>query len=63
MTEARKWSENHSNLKLPQLFAKAVTCFIRFLEKIQVATSHVHHIEDKNDFIESKIKQRRTITT
>ena len=23
-------------------------------KQIQVATSHVHHIEDKNDFIESK---------
>ena len=54
MTEAREWSENHSNLRLPQQFAKAVPCFIRFLEKFQVATSHIHHIEDQNDFIESK---------
>ena len=56
MTETCKWLGNHTNLKLPQLFAKAVTCFIRVLEKFsfQVATSQVHHVEDKNDFIESK---------
>ena len=63
MTQARKWSENHSSLKLPQLFAKAVTCFIRFLEKISgcnlPCTSHWR----QGHFNESKMKPRKTIRT
>ena len=62
MTETRERKEENSNIKHPQPFAKEVTCFIQFFKVFQCASSHAHHIEDKNDSLESKNPVAKTST-
>ena len=40
--------------KLPQSLANAVTCRIQIWKVLRATSPHEHHIQDKNDIIESK---------
>ena len=59
MTETRERTEKNQTM-LPQLFANGITCLIQFWEVFQVVSPHVNHIEDKNEFKETKDPAAKT---